>query len=563
MPKVVRGDLGSAIDSFARRFVPFGFSGQILVAVDGRVVLHRAYGIADRASRRPMTRQTVVGLASTSKQFTAAAVLKLAQEGRLSLDDPIGRWLEDVPAEKRGITVEQLLTHTSGVGVGVAEDFRASSRREQVRAILDAPLTQDPEEGWRYSNGGYILAAAVVEEAAGTPYESYLREALFGPAGMTHTGFLHAPPEGVPVARAYSGWEGRGAPGEWPENWRAFGSGDLVSTASDLWRWDRALRAGRILSPDWLERYFTPQVEIGDTHGYAYGLFVHEEDEGTVLEHGGDTRLGYNVGFFRYPDRDALLILTANASLSPGRWIRHTLSPGGESLIMGGDPGAEPPAARLPTTREADRLAGSYGLDGGGMLHVVHDGTLLWVAAEGQRATDVLRGRETGSPAVAGANGKTRALLKALRGGGPRCPDAYPAALTAEGRPDLHVYVDEWEGLEAALGPFERFEVLGSVPFRRDVATTARLRFTSGRATMTCFWDAEGRGRLVGSHAVAGSGFPVVRPAAVGPGGELVVHDPWRKTTLRADVATAGGSVRLRFEGGPSARRRGVAGWTP
>ncbi len=526
------------------------------MALHGEVVVHRAYGAADRGERQPMTTGTAVGIASATKQFSAAAALRLAQEGRLSLEDPIDRWLEAVPEEKRAITIDQLLTHTAGVRVGLAEDFEAASLEEQVAAILAAPPTGPPGEEWRYSNGGYILAAAIVQAAAGVPFAEYLRETLFEPAGMRRTGFLHAPVAG-PVARAYVGWEEKGAPGEWRANWRAFGSGDMVTTAADLWRWDLALREGRILEGEWLDRYFAGQVDAGGGAGYAYGLFVHDGERGAVVEHGGDTRLGYNAGFFRYLDRDAVLIVLSNSALSPARWMRHTLSRELEAILFGEDPGHEPPRARLPTREEAGRLAGTWATAGTGAIHLIDDGFYLWAVPEGQQATGLLDGRDTTGYEIAASNRRTGELLQGLLSGK---PEAYPLALQEDGLPHLEGYIEEWEGLAATLGPFERYDVLGSVPFRADVKTTARIRFRDGDVAMTYFWSDSGRGRLHGTRAEAGAGFPVATPVAIAPDGSLVFHDPWEETTARARLADG---TRLEFESGTVAERRGHVAWTP
>lgn len=559
-----RGELGSALDRYVSRYVPFGFSGQILVAKRGRIVLHRAYGMAERATRRRMTTRTAVGIASATKQFTAAAILKLAEDGRLSLDDSIGRWLDDVPADKRSITIDQLLTHTAGVGVGLADNYAADTLDEQVEAILDAPLSQEPGSGWRYSNGGYILAAAIIGRASASSYEEYLRTALFEPAGMDHTGFVDAPPDGVSVARPYTGWEDRAASPESPRNWRSAGTGDMVSTAADLWRWERALERERILSGDWLERYRTVQVRIGDSPGgYAYGLFVHEGRDGRVVEHGGDGRSGYNANLLRYVDRDAVLVVTSNSQLAPGRWFRHVLSPDLAKIVTGRRPDPAAPRARLPEPVEARRMVGTYAVGEGDLLHVVYDGAHLWLAAEGQRATDLLFAGDTDGAALAGANGKTRSLLRALLAGDARDPGAYPRALTEDGLAHLDGYAGEWRRLESSLGPFERFEVLGSVPGRGAVHTTARLGFRDGEVTMRYFWGEGGRGRLRGTHAEVGRGFPIVVLMAPGDGDALVVHDPWRSITREARTTSVGSDLRLIFRGGPEARRRGLAGWTP
>jgi CubicO group peptidase (beta-lactamase class C family) len=560
IPEGSRGELGEALDMFVSRYEPFGFSGQVLVAVGDTVVLHRAYGMADRGSRRPMTTETAIGVASVTKQFTAAAAFVLAQEGRLSLDDPLEHWLEGVPEDKRGITIDQLLTHTAAVSVGLAEDFEAATLEEQVAAILAAPLTGRVGERWRYSNGGYILAASIIQKVAGQPFGDFLRQALFEPAGMMHSGLLYAPPAEWPMARAYVGWEDKGGPGEWPLNPRAFGSGDVITTAADLWQWERALRAGRILSDAWLEKYFSAQVDAGENAGYAYGMFVHEGERGRVVEHGGDTRIGYNAGFFRYRDRDAVLIVTSNSALAPGRWMRHTLSADLEKMLFGEEVGIAPPVARILEREEADRLAGTWSFEGGDRLHLIDDGTHLWVAAEGQGATDLLHAAESGDHAIANANRRTRALLHGLLTGD---DEAYPRALTEDGVPHLQGYVDEWERLTATLGPLEGFAVLGSVPFPRDVVTTARATFRDGQVAMRYFWSDSGRGRLHGTHADAGPGFPVSTPVAIAPDGSLVIHDPWRETTLRARRTPHGQGSRLVFDSGASATGPSLVLWTP
>ena len=556
IPETVRGEMGRALDSVAAAVTPFGFSGQLLVAAAGEVVIHKAYGVADAANRRPMTTATVMGIASMSKQFAAAAALRLAQQGRLSLSDPIERWLEGVPDDKRGITLDQLLTHTAGIRLALGADFQARTQQEQINAILAAPLTNAPGSRWRYSNAGYVLVAAIVEAAAGTPYTTYLREALFKPAGMTATGFLHDPPREASVARTYVGTDDRGAIGEWPENHAVRGAGDIVSTVGDLWRWDRALQQGRILDADWRERYFTPQVEAGRSAGYAYGLFVHRGDSGTTIEHGGDMRLGYNGGFFRYPKQEAVLLVLSNASLSPGEWMRHTISSDLEKIIQGESPRATPPPARLPTRAEAASLAGTWRF-GEDRFHLIDDGTHLWLAAEGQAAVKVLSADTTTKRHLEMANGRMATFLDGLLREPPRA--AYLAALTDSGASSLEAYLREWDRLTSALGPFERFTVAGSQPFFNEVSATAHLRFRDGWVTLSALWADAGRGRILGTHVVLGRQFPVVTPAAIGPDGMLVVYDPWDRTTLRVAVE----SGALRFLDGTRAVRIGPAAWRP
>ena len=165
-----------------------GFSGAVLVARGGKVVLHEGYGWADLAKTAPVTRETRFYIASITKQFTAAAVLKLEERGRLGLADPVGKHLPGVPPDKAAVTIHQLLTHTSGLGQDYAADG-IRDRAEAVRAVLAKPLKSPPGAQFRYSNDGYNLLAVIVEVVSGESYESFLRQNLLRPAGMSRTGF--------------------------------------------------------------------------------------------------------------------------------------------------------------------------------------------------------------------------------------------------------------------------------------------------------------------------------------------------------------------------------------
>jgi CubicO group peptidase (beta-lactamase class C family) len=192
---IVRGDAAQRVDAFLSRLAGFDYSGSILIEMGGEIVLRKAYGFADRSRGIANRPDAVFDIGSMSKQFTAAAVLVLQQEGKVSVTDAIGKLLPDVPADKKEITVQQLLTHTAGLPsdfpmVNATEpDYEQVARDEAVRRVLAAPLVFRPGSNWAYSNCGYILLAAIVERASGTPFPDYVRETIFRPAGLTHTGF--------------------------------------------------------------------------------------------------------------------------------------------------------------------------------------------------------------------------------------------------------------------------------------------------------------------------------------------------------------------------------------
>jgi hypothetical protein len=254
-------------------------------------------------------------------------------------------------------------------------------------------------------------------------------------------------------------------------------------------------------------------------------------------------------------DHDAVLIVLSNAQLSPGRWMRHVVSADLERILLRDAPRYAPPPARLATPDETRALVGTYAV-GDDRLHVISDGTQLWVAAAGQSLAERLYAGDIGEHALGVANRKLEVLLGGLQRG---VSDAYRTALTEEGLPHLESYMAEWERLTRALGPFERFEALGSLPLRDVVEATAQLRFRDGWVTMTYLWDQGGRGRLRGTNSTIGRRFPIAVPAAIASADTIVLHDPWRETTLRLAIEAGG----LRFADGARAIRVGAVAWRP
>ncbi|MEA2695190.1 MAG: hypothetical protein QOJ16_4577, partial [Acidobacteriota bacterium] len=227
----VHGPLGESLDRFFSRLEAFGFSGSALVAQGGQIVLDKGYGLADREHGRPYTARTIFDIASISKQFTAAAILKLEQEGRLKVEDPIGKFLGTVPADKAPITLHMLLTHTSGLPDLLGDEYEPVSRPEMVRRAMAADLVHVPGRRFLYSNLGYNLLAAVVEIASGKPYEQYLKERLWEPAGLRHTGF-HVP-DREDVAHGYTPTGDWGTPLDHPwapdgPYWNLRGNGGIL-----------------------------------------------------------------------------------------------------------------------------------------------------------------------------------------------------------------------------------------------------------------------------------------------------------------------------------------------
>ena len=285
-----------------------GFAGAILVVRDGEVVLHRAYGDADRANGIPNTTDTLFAIGSVPIDFTKAAILKLEELGKLSTADPIEKFLKDVPDDKRAITIDHLMTGRSGLPnfhhvAGVDENYDLSwiDRDTAIERMLGKELLFEPGEGRAHSHSAWGLLAALVEIVSGDSYQAFLDEHFFGPAGMKKTGNYHVARryEDKDVALGYgrSPWGEINSPKYWGEtSWLVMGSGGMVSNPSDLQRWIRAMRAGKLLSTSAQEKYWSPGAALaGDNDRgflctYTEG-FGGERDSFAILcsnTHGGE-----------------------------------------------------------------------------------------------------------------------------------------------------------------------------------------------------------------------------------------------------------------------------------
>lgn len=291
----------------------------VLVVQDGQVRVRRAYGLADVEAGIAATPATNYRLASITKQFTAAAVLLLAEDGRLRLDDPVGRWLPSLPPAPAAATLHQLLTHTSGlvdyedsVPAAVPGAPPASQLRDaDVLRLLEAHdrTLFPPGSEYRYSNSGYAMLALVVERASGRCFPAYLRENIFLPLGMDAT--LARVDNGPPVPhRAYGhrfeadGWQ---RADQSPTS-AVLGDGGVYSSIDDLARWHAALDGDRLLSAASRRLAFTPHVATDDPDvRYGYGWRI-----GTGTQwHSGET-IGFRNVLVRWPHRRLAVVVLSN-----------------------------------------------------------------------------------------------------------------------------------------------------------------------------------------------------------------------------------------------------------
>jgi CubicO group peptidase (beta-lactamase class C family) len=265
-------------------------------------------------------------IASVTKQFTAAAVLLLADRGVLSVDDPVRRWLSGCPAAWDPITIHHLLSHSAGLahwptltGLDVT---RPVATTEKLRVFAAAPLLSQPGERYAYSSPGYVLLAHIIEAAARQPYGAFLAREIFEPLGMTAT--FNGNPRGQPDLAA-GHQDGTPVP-SFDLDTLGLGTGSIWSTTRDLARWDRALASGEILSRSAREAMFMVHAPVEDddglvrTEGYGYGWFIGSVSGGhRLFYHPGDNP-GYRSFNAWLPDDDARLAVLSNeeaADLDP------------------------------------------------------------------------------------------------------------------------------------------------------------------------------------------------------------------------------------------------------
>lgn len=386
--ETVRGDVGARIDRYLEWGERFGFSGAVLVALDGEIMLHKAYGQADRANSVPNRIDTVFSFGSIAKQFTAAAIMKLEQEGKLNTSDLISKYLPNVPEDKRAITIHHLLTHSSGlIDTVPGGDFEEVSRDEALRQTFEAPLRHPVGERFAYSNAGYSVAAAIVEVVSGKDYETFMQEEIFEPAGITGAGFMgNKKWPADRVARIYSGETDNGSPIEKPgPYWILLGNGGVVMTVGDMYKWDRALRTDKVLGDAAKAKIFTPYID-----DYGYGWDVLRTVRGTTRHsHDGGSSLGLSAEFRRYVEEDGAFILASNSTVGGQLAIESVVSPI-EYLIFNDVDLTEPATLDTKAEVDIDEYAGEYELKGGSRFVLWKEGEELILGVSGQTILDTI-----------------------------------------------------------------------------------------------------------------------------------------------------------------------------
>lgn len=483
--------VGERIDGYLERITGFGWSGAVLLIKDKKVVISKAYGMADRDRKIPIHMNSVFEIGSLGKQFTATIILQLEKEGKLSFQDRLGKFLPEAPEAYRDITLHQLLQHRAGIPWPFGE-FERTTKEDALKRIFARPPLFKAGERFEYSNTGYTLLAAVVESVTKEHFHDTLLRTLFRPAGMRNSGFFGNEMPPVPqswITQGYDEVQVRVKMEALPaDSWAELGAGEVVSSIPDLYRWFLALQGDKILDPTQKSRMWTPGevVPPSDAYfspSYGYGWMIQTLLNGKKrIYHGGDG-YAHGCGFSWYPDDDMLMISLTN--------IRHDWFPTtirGDRippLIALGKKFVDAPAfSSIPYSPKP--ILGEYRLKTGGKIAIWEDDYGLQIGADGQDACDLL------DPAPKGKEQERIGLDRKSVEGFRKFLSGNLEALADLGVGPIFgkMVFDELKGFEKRWGKFQDVRSLGVYTGGYvDYSQVLEFRYERGRLQEKLHWS--------------------------------------------------------------------------
>lgn len=486
----VSGETGAKLDQYLTRLSRFGFSGSVLAARQGKVLLHKSYGWADKQRGVPNTNETAFDIASLTKQFTAAAILKLEAQRMLKTSDPISRHLPNVPSDKAGITIHHLLTHTSGFDPDFTEG-KNITREQFIAGMMKMPLVAETGKEYIYANSGYCLLAAIVETVSGQPYNKFVFEQLYKPAGMSSTGSYDEAERWskIVVAHGYNESADNGAPTARPSNWGVRGAYDALTTTGDLYKWMTALRNKTVLPDAAVRKLFSVQAPTGQRGvDYGYGWLIDSANSGkTIISHAGSHFEGFNASCRLFVEDDVLVITTTNrifGRFEPVGVVERAIA----SIVFNGKSPEVPDAVKIAPEQIA-KFAGTYALPTVAKLEVTAENDHLQISATGQEAIDVLiAALPQEQKRHADFNQRAAAVFQGVAKG-------EFGALAAEfKRPEQveefkKAFAGLWRKFETQHGGFKSIESLGTVPEPEALMTYVKLNFERGSEYRRVRWE--------------------------------------------------------------------------
>jgi CubicO group peptidase (beta-lactamase class C family) len=392
-------ELGAQIDRvLAATYKPDAPGITVIVVKDGKTVLRKGYGMADLEHKQALAPDTPMRLGSITKQFTSTAILMLADEGKIKLDEDITVYLPDYPTQGKKITIEHLLTHTSGIVsyTGKPEFVANMQKPMTVQQMVDSfkndPLDFAPGSRYKYNNSAYFLLGAIIEKVSGLSYDKFVEQRIFVPLGMSRTAYEgHARDKAVQAIGYSSGQDGF-KPAMPLSMTQPYAAGALVSTVDDLARWDAAVSSGKLLKGASWQRAFTPYtLSSGGSTGYGYGWEIGKLRGAQMVAHGGGIN-GFNTYALRLPAEKVYVAVLSNTDSG--------MAPASEAAFKAaaiaiGKPFPEYKEVKL-APKLLDSYTGVYRVSGNETRTVRRDGERLVIQRSGRRPAVLRAFSETG-----------------------------------------------------------------------------------------------------------------------------------------------------------------------
>lgn len=366
------------------------FSGSVLVAKEGEVLLSKGYGMANYELDVPNHTKSVFRLASVSKQFTAMAIMLLQEQGLLNVHDTISKHIPDYPNGDK-ITIHHLLTHSSGIhDLGYLPTFREENIKphtieEVVNLYKNFPLKFNPGEKYSYSNSGYILLSYIIEKVSHKTFEAFLSEYIFTPLHMYNSGYDNSNTVIKNRASGYKMVDDKLLNSDYIHMSFPSGAGALYSTVDDLYLWDQALYNKSVFKKEIISTIFTPHIAIDDQGSYGYGWGIHTLNGRNVVDHSGGIE-GFSTKFQRYLDDKVSIIILGNIEGLDRYNICKNLAAivFGEKYIL--------PKKRVSIGLDPkvyDEYVGTYKHEDGFLLSIIKEDNRLFAKPDGQRKIEL------------------------------------------------------------------------------------------------------------------------------------------------------------------------------
>jgi CubicO group peptidase (beta-lactamase class C family) len=386
----------AVVDSLARAFLADSQAPGVSIEVvrDGDTIVSTGWGFANLEERVPATAATLYRIGSITKQFTSAAVMRLVQAGKVSLDDSIAAYLPDLPAAWRGVTVRELLNHTSGIPsyTDIGERWQRRWREDMPTDSLVAMTASDsmwfaPGAQWRYDNTGYVVLGMLLDHVTGTPYPQYIERDLVHPLGLTHTYYCDTDRILPGRAPGYRREKDHWAHAAFLSMTQPYSAGALCSTVGDLARWNLLLAGGQVVDSASYHAMTTPTGAARANH-YGFGLGADTLDGHAIIKHGGGIPGFITSNSYLPDDRLSVTVLTNAGTSAPGPLADQV------ARAALGIPLLQPPKRVALTEAQRKPYVGDYEmtLPNGTTLpfSVTDDGHALQAQARGQDAFEMI-----------------------------------------------------------------------------------------------------------------------------------------------------------------------------